>query len=376
LRASARLLALTGLVLAASAAAVRAEPAFLSRQYTRCTTCHFSATGGGLLTPYGRSLSRQELSTFGRSPTGSQPGNREHEFLWGALGNRLGALSVGIDVRPAHLDVNFVGGDLKRDFFMTADLLAAYRRNGWTLYGEFGREPRSTGTRLASYEYWVAHQSEKGLGFKAGRFLPAYGINFADHTAFTRASLGLDSYDQVLGLELSHTSERHLAQLSVSPGRADSISNDDGRRAFTSAGRFQWDFGPRTALVASGLYRGSSRFAGRGGSAGLALGLAPAARLSIWTEADALFEHGRGGAPAYAIVNETGFEVYRGVWLKFSPQLRTEFGDTSAGSLRMAFELNLLPRTHWNVDTSFYRDRNRQSDAVTKTFLIQLHMYL
>ena len=44
-----------------------AEPIFLSRQYTRCTNCHYSPTGGGLLTPYGRSLSREELSTFGAS---------------------------------------------------------------------------------------------------------------------------------------------------------------------------------------------------------------------------------------------------------------------------------------------------------------------
>ena len=33
-----------------------AEPMFLSKQYTRCTACHYSQTGGGLLTPYGRLL--------------------------------------------------------------------------------------------------------------------------------------------------------------------------------------------------------------------------------------------------------------------------------------------------------------------------------
>jgi hypothetical protein len=56
-------LALAGLTILAGAGSLRAEPMFLSRQYNRCTTCHYSSTGGGLLTPYGRSLSLHELST-------------------------------------------------------------------------------------------------------------------------------------------------------------------------------------------------------------------------------------------------------------------------------------------------------------------------
>ena len=64
------------------------------------------------------------------------------------------------------------------------------------------------------------------------------------------------------------------------------------------------------------------------------------------------------------------------MWLKFSPQIRTDYGDTSGGSVRVVFEANLLPRTHWNVGASYYRDRSRVSDLVTKTFLFQLHLYL
>jgi len=42
--------------------------------------------------------------------------------------------------------------------------------------------------------------------------------------------------------------------------------------------------------------------------------------VSVWTEADAQFQQGTPGAPAYAVVNETSIEVYRGVWLKVSPR--------------------------------------------------------
>jgi len=110
------------------APAAAAEPMFLSRQYARCTTCHFSAAGGGLLTPYGRMLSRQELSTTGATETG-EPQGREHEFLFGLLKDGLGEFSAGISLRPAHLRVEVGDFSTTRDFVMLADLTLAWRPN-------------------------------------------------------------------------------------------------------------------------------------------------------------------------------------------------------------------------------------------------------
>jgi hypothetical protein len=362
-----------GLALAASPAA--AEPMFLSKQYARCTTCHYSPTGGGLLTPYGRSLSREELSTTGRSPEGQgHPG--EERFLFGALGGALGPFDAGIELRPSRLHVDFGTLSVNRSFFMNADVIAAFRRDGWTLYGELGREPLEGGAQIASYEYWLGYQSPKGPGFRVGRFMPAYGLRVADHTALTRFPFFFDVYDQVYALELSHTGDRHLVQLSVGPGLANAILNDNGRQAFTATGRAQFDLGPRSVLVVSGLFRNASRLETRNGAAGLAFGLAPTSSLSLWAEADAQVKAGASGVPAYTLLGEAGFEAYRGIWLKFSPQLRTEYGRPSSGQVRLAFEADLLPRTHWNVDVSFYRDKARASGRVTKTLLAQLHLYL
>ena len=342
---------LLGLGLLLGVGRATAEPMFISRQYTHCTTCHYSPTGGGLLTPYGRSLSRQELSTTGASAPGTPAAqNHEQAFLWGALGDTLHHADVGIDIRPAHLDFDIGGRSMTRDLLMTADVLAAYRVNAWTVYGEIGREPLAAGAKIDSYEYWVAHQSASGLGLRVGRFLPAYGVRFADHTAFTRSYLGFDKYDQVYALEISHTGERHLLEVSAGPGFADSVLHDDGRQAFTATARFQLDLSPRRTLVVSGLFRDASRLEARNGAGGAAFGFAPIRRLSLWAEADAQFRQGSPGAPAFSLLNETSLEVYRGVWLKFSPQLRTGYGQTSAGIVRMAFDVDLLPRTHWNVE--------------------------
>jgi hypothetical protein len=86
-------------------------------------------------------------------------------------------------------------------------------------------------------------------------------------------------------------------------------------------------------------------------------------------------QQGANGA-SYIVVNETSFEAARGIWLKFSPQLRTSPGDLAGGVIRGAFEVDVLPRTHWNIDGTYYVDRNRTNDLVTKTALIQFHIYL
>jgi hypothetical protein len=353
--------------------AAAAEPVFLSRQYTRCTNCHYSPTGGGLLTPYGRSLSREELSTWGRS-RGSGPPGREQEFLFGALGDALRPVSLGIDLRPSHLDVAAPAFDATRDLLMNAELMAAAQRGSWTLYASVGRQPRGDDARVASFEHWVSYKTERGLGIRAGRFLPAYGVKLADHTSFGRATLDLDNDDQVYGLELSFAGDRHLVQVSAGPGEADFV-DDDLRRAFTATGRWQFDLRPRVALVTSGLFRDASGLAPARGATGLALGFAPTSRLALWTQADARFREGTSGGPAYTLLADAGFEAYPGVWVRFSPQLDTGF-DNSDGLLRLAFGLNLLPRTHWNALLSYYVDRDRATDRSTKTLLLQLHLYL
>jgi hypothetical protein len=365
---------LSALGLVGAAGRSAAEPIFLSRQYARCTNCHFSPTGGGLLTPYGRSLSREELSTFGSSRGSSSPG-REHEFLYGLLGDALGPVSAWIALRPSHLDYDSAGISSSRDFLMNAELAAAFRRGNWTLYGQVGRQPRIGDTQVTSFEHWVSYKAENGLGARAGRFIPAYGLKLADHTAFTRASLALDNNNQVYALELSYTGARHLVQVSLGPGFADGV-DDAARRAFTATGRWQFDLRSRVVLVASGLYRDASDVEPRNGALGLAFGVAPTSRLTLWTQADARFQEGTEGEPGYTFLGEAAFEVYRGVWVKLSPQLLTEFGDASAGIFRLNVGLTLFPRTHWNVVLSYYDDRVRKTDTSTKTFLAQLHLYL
>lgn len=354
-----------------------AEPTFLSKQYTRCGACHVSAAGGGLLSRYGRALSFRELSLAGPrtadpDAAGEQAGGEE-SFLYGVFGDSLGPLQLGIDLRPSHVRTEVAGSTFDRNLLMTADLIAAVQTHGWTFYGQVGREPTPTGGRIDSYEHWVAYESGGGLGLRAGRFLPAYGVRFADHTAYNRSALGLRQYDQVYGLEVSRSTRRTLAQVMVSPGRAEDLVDDRASGTFNATARLQLDAGTSTAIVFSGLYRDGA--VGRPGqrAGGVAVGFAPTRHVTLWTQGDVVSTEG-ADKTALVLTHETAVEAVRGVWLKVSPQLRTAAG-FQPQVMRWAFSATFLPRTHWNANVTFYRDKPSASIPI-KTWLLQLHWYL
>lgn len=367
---------LLGAVLAAywSVVPAAAEPTFLSKQYPRCTACHYSPSGGGLLTPYGRSLSREEISTFGRRDAAAgEDAGAEEAFLFGAVSSD-NPLQLGLDLRPSQLRFDVAGRDLPdRNFLMNLDLQAAWRSGKWTAYGTVGRRP---GGGLVSYEHWIARQVSDRVSVRGGRFLPAYGVRFADHTALSRERLGLAEEDQIYGVELGLSSDRSLLQLAAGPGRAASLLDDDGRAALTVSGRLQRDLGSRTVLIGSVLHRGASDRAARSTAAGASFGYAPVPWLVTWTQADVRSHDSPRGDRTLIVTNQTSVEAWRGIWFRVSPQAYRVSGNPRAEVRRMVYGLDFYPRTHWHVNLSWYRDRFVFSDRLDQRLLAQLHLYL
>ncbi|MDE2882465.1 MAG: hypothetical protein OXP70_11460 [Acidobacteriota bacterium] len=357
-----------------SAVPAVAEPTFLSKQYPRCTACHYSASGGGLLTPYGRSLSREEISTFGgRGAAAGEDAWAEEEFLFGILGSDS-PLQLGLDLRPSQLRVEAAGRDLPdRNFLMNLDLRAAWRAGGWTAYGTVGRQP---GGGLVTYEHWLGREISDGVSVRGGRFLPAYGVRLADHTGLSRDLLGLAEDDQIYGVEVGLSSDRSLLQVAVGPGRAESLLDDDGSAALTVSGRAQRDLGSRTVAVGSVLHRGASDRAARSTAVGASFGYAPVPWLTTWTQGDVQFRDAAPGDSAAILTHQTSAEVWRGVWLRVSPQRYRVRDNPRAEIHRMVYGLDLYLRTHWHVNLSWYRDRFVSSGRLHQRVLAQLHLYL
>jgi hypothetical protein len=363
-------------VFSVSAGQAAAEPMFLSKGFPRCTSCHYSPTGGALLNDVGRVMSHTQLPTFpAAAPPAVDSRGDEQAFLWGVLGEVLDPVRLGIGLRPSYLHFRAPGMTSDRNLLMQADLQGAWQSRRVTLYGSVGRRVEGSSTEFGSYEHWAAFDVGGGMRLRAGRYLPAYGVRFSDHTYFSRRSLGFDQDDEVYGVEVSHAAGRSFVQVTASPGRAESIADDDGTRAFTSSARLQFDLAPRVVLVASGVFRGASDEATRSGSGGVAFGISPGPRWAIWTQLDRQSAASVNGGASWVTVNETSFEAVRGLWLKVSPQYRTG-GAPGVGDIgRVAMAAVWIPRTHWNVNVSYYRDRNRLLELSTSTVMAQLHLF-
>ena len=353
------------------AASAAAEPMFLAKNETRCTSCHYSPTGGGLLTPYGRLQSRQELSTTS--------GDSE-AFLWGAFGDALGPVDLGHRRAPHALRVAFPGGTSSRFLMMNADLLGAVQAGGWTFYGQVGRRPEigNTGGDIYSYEYWGGKQLSTAWAIRAGRFLPAYGIRFADHTSYNRTTLGFDKYDQVLGAEVSHTTEKRVIQISAGPGRAEAVFNEEGKNPFTTTGRVQFDLNSRNVVVGSGLFRSESGEGARrdveqrGGRSGVRV-LACIAHHDLDGSGRA-FQRRR----QRAVVRVRERNVGRGdarrvaeIFAAASHGVGNDSGLRQAEARSQHSAAHALERRRRVLSRS-----NRRSKLVTHTVMSQLHLYL
>ncbi|MFM8314271.1 MAG: hypothetical protein ACKOA8_08310, partial [Deltaproteobacteria bacterium] len=91
-------------------------PEMIRHGYSNCITCHVSPNGGGLVTPYGRALSQEVLSTWHRE--------NESDFLWGLVPYPEW-LNLGGDFRYVQTHLDTPDTKTGRFIVMQADIEAA-----------------------------------------------------------------------------------------------------------------------------------------------------------------------------------------------------------------------------------------------------------
>src|SRR5262245_5963191 len=162
---------------------------------TRCINCHYSPTGGGLLSEYGRDEAGEELSTFGGD---------------GALLHGVGRglpdwLALGGDLRGAFVvnEVQDPDGPSAAVFPMQAEADARVDlSHGFSIAGVVGlrgqvRKPGdlvpdqnfqpTSDSQLISREHYLMWQSESTtVHVKVGRFYAPFGLRLPEHVFYVR----------------------------------------------------------------------------------------------------------------------------------------------------------------------------------------------
>jgi hypothetical protein len=224
---------LVALGIAASASRAYAYPQLQLVKDQTCSDCHLSPAGGGLLRENGFAVA-QAMSALGDDATP----------FWGKLGGPAW-LAWGGDLRAA---AGYDGGTNHRTvvFPMQAELSAAATVGHLSLQVTAGlRDPQyqnTAATLFGSREHWLQWQqhdgSPDGLFVRVGRFLPVFGLRFAEHPAFTRRYGGTPLYGEAYGAAVEYIDpawEVHATGFVHDPILPDSIERGNGATLYAEA---------------------------------------------------------------------------------------------------------------------------------------------
>jgi hypothetical protein len=188
--------------LLAGAREAAAYPQFqFSSGTNRCSQCHYSPAGGGLLTSWGRDESADTISIGG-----------DGAFLHGLV-STPSWLGIGGDFRFAALenDVGSPSGTELAMFPMQADLYGRLAfGEAWSVNltlgvrgverpsdGSIGGRVGATANDLMTREHYIMWRpSATGPYARFGRFFAPYGLRFVEHVYYVRRYTGFNLYEE------------------------------------------------------------------------------------------------------------------------------------------------------------------------------------
>lgn len=369
----------------------RAFPEFARHGYTNCITCHASPNGGGILTEYGRAISKELLSHgswFFESQMDLQAPleNSDEQALGGTVRLPKG-LSLGGDVRALQMILDNSRQSSGRFVFMQADLEAALSDGKRiTVDGTIGRaEPKAGSARyvndwLVSRRHWVSvkmgpEEAYDRFQMRFGRFYPAYGINVPEHTIVTRRQIGFDQQQETYNAEFAWIADTWNAYVTYLAGRPDSL---DRTQETGFALQLSRSIGTTYRVGVNYLYGNDRTRIDRpirkmGGLFAL-LGFTP----SLYGLLDASYTYDDKNRGGVAQTSKFGWEFSQGVHL----QLSQEYGKISylkSGVFTEGYSLGLdyFPRAHWELTASAGKSRRTSAGFdYDNVFLFLAHYYL
>ena len=183
-----------------------AFPEMIRHGYVNCTACHQSPAGGGILTPYGRGLSAELLSTWGTES--------EAQFLHGAFSKNKASteaveqwVQFGGDVRS--LQYHYENNQVKTGQWinMQAMLEASLHLQTWTVALGVGQLDSNNHWSGNGGHYYLMNQFTETMSLRVGRFTPQFGLNIPEHISPTRGGLGFGANSERDSVELQFADE-------------------------------------------------------------------------------------------------------------------------------------------------------------------------
>lgn len=195
--------------------------------YQNCISCHISPTGGGVLTPYGRGMSSEILSTWHYEGEDAI----DHGLFRSQDGSALTTptwLAIGGDSRWIQSYINNLQATQTQFFPMQNQLEAAVHIGRATFVGNLNYEGGPPGTpnygSINSERLYAMYNFTDEIYARAGKYMVPFGINQPNHTAVIQQNLGFAVETESDNLEVGYLGEKFNAILTADFGRPDNTS--------------------------------------------------------------------------------------------------------------------------------------------------------
>lgn len=188
----------------------------VSHGYVNCMACHIAPSGGGLLNDYGRSLSKELMSTWGWENS-EQP-------LFGAARNS-DWFKVGGDYRA--IQTYFENSQVKqgKQFAMQKNIELGFYLSKLWLVGTLGTQEGPAGIadrdNFLSERHYVLWDVTDEIKLRVGKFRLNFGLYDPNHTRVTKQPLGFGPNSESYILEFSKFTETDEIFISADLGRID-----------------------------------------------------------------------------------------------------------------------------------------------------------
>lgn len=335
--------------------------------YGNCTTCHVSPTGGGVLTTYGRELSREVLAM--------QSGEKEPYPFHGAL-DLPKWLKLGGDARFLQLYRNTPTVKEGRFFLMQADVEAAVGSPQLMAVVSTGVVEESKNEyESETRRYYVMGEVAPQVYVRAGKFMHSFGLNVPDHVIVTKRGLGWDEGSETHNIEATYLGEQLNLSFTAVFGKPDDKAAD---REQGGVAQISYFFANQYKIGMS-LFTGSNDSLTRqiGGIWGI-LGLTK--QFFILTEWDALTAKPKGGSAATGFVsyNKFGYELWQGLQLHLTQELsKADIDDEKFSLLATGLGFQVVPRPHFIIGGLWQKQQRPLISQQWSDFAwLQLQYYL
>ena len=211
--------AATALALALSwSTAAEAYPQFqFSTGAKRCSLCHYSPTGGGLINPFGRSSSADSISQTAGNPDLLHGLYKEPDWFRWSADLRFAAVAKG------GADSDLLLFPMQGDYYQLVKFgkqITWYTAVG-PRAGARSEERQSFPERLTARElYFMWRKKNRGYYVRAGRFFAPFGIRSQNHLDYVRRYNGFHSFEETLNLNVGrveNADEFHVTAFTAIP---------------------------------------------------------------------------------------------------------------------------------------------------------------